>query len=427
MPDEISGTIPPERRTPETSSPGTIVVVGAGHAGAQIVESLRTGGFGGKLVMLGDEWDRPYERPATSKDLLSGGMDLDRVFLKRETYYQDKDIDLRLGVRVTAIDREARAVVCADGTSLGYDVLVIATGARPRALRVPGAGLDGIFTLRSLADSRAIGARLGPGKRLAVVGGGYVGLEVAASAIKLGCAVTVIEMQERLLGRVVAAEIADFYDGAHRAAGVDIRYGVVIQEFTGDTSTGNGAVTGVTLTDGTTIPADVVVVGIGAAPNTELADAAGLAVENGIVVDACGRTADPAIFAIGDATNHPNDILGRRLRLESVPAAMGQARAAASAILGKPKPFHELPWFWSDQFDLKLQIAGLSEIGDQVVLRGDPATRHFAAYYLRRGAVVAVNAINSGKDFIGGRKLVAEGRIVDAARLADPAIPLSEV
>jgi 3-phenylpropionate/trans-cinnamate dioxygenase ferredoxin reductase subunit len=320
------------------------------------------------------------------------------------------------------IDRAARSVLCADGTRLPYDVLVIATGAKARTLQVPGTNLPGIFTLRSLADAQAIAERLGPGKRLAVVGGGYVGLEVAASATKLGCAVTIIEMQERLLGRVVAAEVSDFYDRAHREAGVDIHYGVVIAGFSGEAS-----VTGVALTDGVVIPADAVVVGIGATPNVELAVAAGLAVENGIVVDECGRTADPAIFAIGDATNHPNNVLGKRLRLESVPAAMGQARAAASAILGQPKPFHEIPWFWSDQYDLKLQIAGLSEMGDQVVLRGDPDTRHFAAYYLRRGAIVAVNAINSGKDFIGGRKLVAEARIVDPARLADPAIPLAEV
>jgi 3-phenylpropionate/trans-cinnamate dioxygenase ferredoxin reductase subunit len=407
--------------------PQTIIIIGAGHAGAQLVDSLRTGGFDGRLVLIGDEHHRPYERPATSKDLLSGEMEIDRVFLKRETYYQEKNIDLRLGVRVTAIDRGARHVICADGTSLAYDMLVIATGARARTLQVPGAGLDGVFTLRSLADAQAIGPRLGPGKRLAVVGGGYVGLEVAASAIKLGCAVTVIEMQERLLGRVVAAEIADFYDKVHREAGVDIHYGVVIERMVGDAGDGRGRITGVQLTDGALIPADTVVVGIGAAPNTELAAEAGLAVENGIVVDDCGRTADPTIFAIGDATNHPNNLLHKRLRLESVPAAMGQARAAASAILGKPKPFQELPWFWSDQYDLKLQIAGLSEIGDQVVLRGDPETRHFAAYYLRRGAIAAVNAINSAKDFIGGRKLVAEGRIVDPARLADPAIALAEV
>ncbi len=413
--------------SPTTASPPvtprSIVVIGAGHAGAQMAESLRLGGFEGSLILIGDERHRPYERPATSKDLLSGVMEMDRVFLKRENYYHEKKIDLRLGVRVTAIDRAQRKVICDDGDSIGYDNLVIATGARARTLQVPGADLDGIFTLRSLADSQAIGARMKPGARLAVVGGGYVGLEVAASAIKLGCAVTVIEMQERLLGRVVAAEVADFYDRAHRAAGVDIRYGVVIEEFKGAA----GAVRGVGLTDGSMIAADLVVVGVGAAPNTELAAAAGLAVENGIVVDDCGRTADPAIFAIGDATNHPNDILGKRLRLESVPAAMGQARAAASAILGAPKPFHELPWFWSDQYDLKLQIAGLSEMGDRVVLRGDPDSRRFAAYYLRRGAVAAVNAINSGKDFLGGRKLIVEGRIVDPARLADPLIPLAEV
>jgi 3-phenylpropionate/trans-cinnamate dioxygenase ferredoxin reductase subunit len=399
-----------------------IVVIGAGHAGAQLVESLRAGGYGGRIILIGDEPYRPYERPATSKELLSGGMDLDRVFLKRDAFYQEKQIELRLDTRVVRLDRAQKMVILAGGESIPYDKAVIATGARARILQTPGASLDGIFYLRSLADSRAIGNRLGAGKRLVIVGGGYVGLEVAASATKLGCAVTVVEMQERLLARVVAGEVAEFYEQAHRAAGVDIHFGVVIERFVGDS-----AVSAVRLTDGTEIPADVVVIGIGAVPNTELAGEAGLAVENGIVVDDCGRTADPDVFAIGDATNHPNDLLGKRLRLESVPAAMGQARAVASAILSAPKPFHEIPWFWSDQYDLKLQIVGLSEIGDVVVLRGDPATRKFAAYYLRKGVIVAVNAVNSGKDFIGGRKLVLERRRPDPTRLADPAIPLAEV
>jgi 3-phenylpropionate/trans-cinnamate dioxygenase ferredoxin reductase subunit len=400
----------------------TIIVIGAGHGGAQIVESLRGGGFDGNLIMIGDEAYRPYDRPATSKELLSGGLDIERVFLKRDQFYADKKIDLRLGTSVTAIDRKAHAVTLSTGESLSYDKLVIATGARARRLTVPGADLDGVFYLRSLADSQAIGARLGPGKNLAIIGGGYVGLEVAASATKLGCKVAVIEMLERLLARVAGAEIADFYRDAHKAAGVDLHFGVMIEGFVGE-----GSLRAVRLTDGTEIPADVVVVGVGAVPNTELAIAAGLAVENGIVVDDCGRTSDPAVFAVGDATNHPNDLLGKRLRLESVPAAMGQARAAASAILGNPKPFHELPWFWSDQYDIKLQIAGLSEIGDRVVLRGDPATRRFAAFYLREGVIVAVNSVNSAKDFMVGKKLIVEGRKPDVAKLADLAVPLAEV
>ena len=400
----------------------TIIVIGAGHGGAQIVESLRSGGFDGTLIMIGDEAHKPYDRPATSKELLSGGIEMERVFLKREQFYIDKHIDLRLGTTVTAIDRYARTVTLANGESLGYDKLVIATGARARRITVPGADLDGVFYLRSLADSQAIGARLGPDKNLAIIGGGYVGLEVAASATKLGCKVAVIEMLERLLARVAGAEIADFYAESHRAAGVDLHFGVMIEGFVGE-----GSVRAVRLTDGTEIPADAVVVGIGAVPNTELAVAAGLAVENGIVVDDCGRTTDPAIFAVGDATNHPNELLGKRLRLESVPAAMGQARAAASAILGNPKPFHELPWFWSDQYDIKLQIAGMSEIGDQVVLRGNPADRRFAAFYLRRGKIVAVNSVNSAKDFMGGKKLIVEGRVPDLAKLADTAVPLAEV
>ena len=400
-----------------------ILVIGAGHAGAQAVEALRAGGFEGRLVLIGDERYRPYERPPLSKALMSGTIELERVFLKRESWYAEKNIELMLGVSVAEIDRSGRKVVLSNADTLDYDKLIIATGARARPLHVPGSDLDGIFTLRSLVDSQAIGARLTPGAHLAVVGGGYVGLEVAASAIKLGCKVTLIEMQERLLSRVAAPELSDFYDREHRRAGVEIRYGVQVDRFTG-----SGRIEHMHLSDGSKLGLDLAVVGIGAIPNTELAERCGLAVENGIVVDDCARTSDPSIFAAGDATNHPNALLGRRLRLESVPAAMGQARAAASAICGTPKPFNEVPWFWSDQYDLKLQMAGLSEIGDQVVLRGDPFSRRFAAFYLREGIVTAVNAVNSTKDFVGGRKLVAEKKMVtDPSRLADPGIALADI
>jgi 3-phenylpropionate/trans-cinnamate dioxygenase ferredoxin reductase subunit len=399
----------------------TVIAIGAGHAGAQLVESLRSGGFGGKVILLGDEHHRPYERPATSKDLLNGSMDRDRVFLKREGYYREKNIDLRLGARVVAIDRAKRTVSLAAGGALSYDRLVIATGARARTLQVPGAELDGVFYLRSLADSLAIGARLLPGRRLVVVGGGYVGLEVAASAIRLGCQVTLLEMQNHLLGRVAAPEIAAFYEKVHCEAGVDIRYGVTIDRFVGDK-----VVRAVRLADGAEFEADIVVIGVGSVPNIEVAAEAGLTLDNGIAVDEFGQTSDLNIFAVGDATNHPNSLLGKRLRLESVPAATGQARAAASMILGNPKPYVELPWFWSDQYDLKLQIAGLSEAGDKIVLRGDPASRHFAAFYVRKDVIVAVNAINSAKDFVGGRRLILEKRIADPVRLADPSIPLTE-
>jgi 3-phenylpropionate/trans-cinnamate dioxygenase ferredoxin reductase subunit len=400
----------------------TIIVIGAGHAGAQLVESLRSGGFDGRLVLIGDETYRPYDRPATSKGLLGGELEIERAFLKRESYYDDQKIELLLGCTARKIDRSAKSVTLSDGRTLAYDKLIIATGARARKIDVPGAELDGVFYLRSLADSLAIGKKLVPGAHLLIVGGGYVGLEVAASAIKRGARVTVVEVQDRLLGRVAGAEIADFYAREHRARGVEIRLGTAVERFIG-----TGAVTGARLSGGAEIAIDAAVVGVGAIPNTELAAEAGLAVDNGIVVDDCGRTLDPAIFAAGDATNHPNALLGRRLRLESVPAAMGQARAIASAICGEPKPYVEIPWFWSDQFDLKLQIVGLSEPGDRVVLRGDPASRKFAAFYLRDGVVVAVNAVNSAKDFIGGRKLVLERKRADPARLADPAIALAEV
>jgi 3-phenylpropionate/trans-cinnamate dioxygenase ferredoxin reductase subunit len=401
--------------------PETIIVIGAGHGGAQLVDSLRAGEFGGNLIMIGDEVHRPYDRPSTSKGLLSGSVELERTFLKREQFYVDNKIDLRLGTSVSEVDRKARTVRLSTGERLTYDRLVMATGARARRLTAAGADLDGVFYLRSLADSQAIAGWLGPGKRLAIIGGGYVGLEVAASATELGCRVTVIETQKRLLARVAGAEIAEFYCKVHRAAGVDVLLDAVLEGFIGE-----GSVKSVRLTDGTEILADVVVVGIGSIPNAELAAAAGLAVENGIVVDDCGRTSDPAIFAIGDATNHPNDVIGKRLRLESVPAALGQARAAASAILGQPKPFHELPWFWSNQYDIKLQIAGLSQPDDQVVVRGDPGSNRFAAFYLREGKIVAVNSVNSAKDFVVGKRLITEGRLPGVGRLADPAVPLAD-
>jgi 3-phenylpropionate/trans-cinnamate dioxygenase ferredoxin reductase component len=399
-----------------------IIVIGAGHGGAQLVDSLRAGGYCGDLIMIGDEAHRPYDRPSTSKGLLSGSVDLERTFLKRERYYADHRVELRLGTRVTELNRHARTVGLSTGETLVYDRLVMATGARARRLSVPGSELDGVYCLRSLADSQAIAARLGPGKRVAIIGGGYVGLEVAASATGLGCSVTLIEMQERLLARVAGEEISRFYSNLHRRAGVELLLGTALEGFTGE-----AAVRSVLLADGREIAVDVVVVGVGAVPNTELACAAGLTVENGIVVDDCGRTSDPGIFAIGDATNHPNSLIGKRIRLESVPAALGQARAAASAILGDPKPFHELPWFWSDQYDVKLQIAGLSQPEDEVVIRGDPATGHFAAFYLREGRIVAVNSVNSAKDFVLGKKLIAEHRVPDAGRLADPAVPLAQV
>jgi 3-phenylpropionate/trans-cinnamate dioxygenase ferredoxin reductase subunit len=400
----------------------TIVIIGAGHAGAQLVDSLRSGGYAGRLVLIGDEVHRPYDRPLTSKGLLSGEVEIERAYLKRDNYYAEKNIELLLGKRAREIARAAHAVVLDDGRTIDYDKLVIATGARARRLEVPGATLDGVFYLRSLADSLAIGKRLIPGAHLMVVGGGYVGLEVAASAIKLGCRVTVVEVLERLLARVAGAEVADFYAAQHRSHGVDVKLGAGIEGFLG-----KDRLEGARLSSGDEIKVDVAVVGVGAVPNTELAAEAGLAIDNGISVDDCGRTSDPGIFAAGDATNHPNALLGRRLRLESVPAAMGQARAIASAILGDPKPYVEIPWFWSDQYDLKLQMVGLNEPGDHVVLRGDPASRKFAAYYLRDGAVVAVNAVNSAKDFIGGRKLITEGKKPDPARLADPAIALAEL
>lgn len=400
----------------------TIIIVGAGQAAAQAVQTLRAKGSDERIIVIGDEPYVPYERPPLSKALLAGEIELDRVYLKKPAYYEEKGVELRLDTRVEAIDRAARAVTLSDGAPLRYDALIIATGSRVRKLRLPGADLAGIHYLRSIDDVLAIREGLKPGARLAIVGAGYIGLEVAAVARKLGVEVTVLEALDRVMNRVVAAPISHFYEDVHRAAGVDLRLGVGISGFEGD-----GHVTAVRLADGTHVACDLAVVGIGIQPNVELAEDAGLEVANGIAVDDCARTSDPHIFAAGDCTNHPNALLGGRLRLESVQNAVSQGKAAALAILGMPEPYAEVPWFWSDQYDLKLQIAGLSEPTDELVLRGDPQSRKFSAVYLRNNVIVAINVINNLKDFLPAKKLIAERRVVDRARLSDPEVSLKDL
>jgi 3-phenylpropionate/trans-cinnamate dioxygenase ferredoxin reductase component len=398
-----------------------LVIVGAGQAGAQVAISLRQLGFAGDISLLGDEPAPPYQRPPLSKAYMSGEMALERTLIRSEAYYLKSRIDLRPATRVLGILRDQRRVVL-DDQQLPYDALVLCTGTRARRLGLPGEELAGVFYLRTLADSERIRAAVRPGARAVIIGGGYIGLEVAASLRKLGAEVAVLEALNRVMNRVVAPPVSDFFAAEHAQHGVAIETGALVAALEGVSS-----VERVVCRDGRAFAADLVVIGVGAVPNDELARDAGLAVENGIVVDELGRTSDPAIFAAGDVTNHPNALFDRRLRLESVHNAMAQAKAVAQAIAGKPAPYAEVPWFWSDQYDLKLQIAGVGDPDDELILRGDPLRRSFSALHLRAGRLVAIDCINRGADFLAGKKLIAEARPIERARAADPETRLAEL
>ena len=393
------------------------VIVGGGHAAGQAAASLRQEGYAGELVILADEPHIPYQRPPLSKQYLAGEQGLDRVYLRAAKFYADKDVHVRMAARAAGIDRDAKTVVLEGGGDIAYDKLLLATGGRPRILDIPGADLPGVHYLRTIADSDAIKADLAPRRRLAVVGGGYIGLEVAAVAVAAGLSVTVVEMEERILQRVTTPAMSAFYHTLHGDAGVTIRTGA-----RAEACVGTDAVTGVRCADGSEIPADVVVVGVGIVPNVELAADAGLPCGDGIIVDERCTTADPDILAAGDCTNHPNPLLDRRLRLESVPNAMEQARVAAANMLGQDRVYSSVPWFWSDQYDLKLQMVGFSADGDTTVTRGDPEARRFAVFHLKDGTLAAADAVNSPREFMACRQLV--GKPVDAARLADPLVDL---
>jgi 3-phenylpropionate/trans-cinnamate dioxygenase ferredoxin reductase subunit len=399
--------------------PERVVIVGAGQAGAQVAVSLRQLGYGDEITLLGEERQLPYQRPPLSKAYLSGEMALERTWLRSEGYYGKHGVDLRLGVRAARILRGERAVVCADGAWLSYDKLAICTGTGARRLDVPGVDLPGVLYLRTLADADRIKAAVRPGAVAVIIGGGYIGLEVAASLRKLGCAVIVVEALGRVMNRVVAPPVSAFFAAEHARRGVEIVTGAAVAALDGDPR-----VQRVVCMDGRTFDADLVVIGIGAVPNDELARDAGLEVENGVVVDAFGRTSDPAIFAAGDVTNHPNELFARRLRLESVHNAMEQAKAVARTIAGQRQAYADVPWFWSDQYDLKLQIAGVGDPGDELILRGDPAARAFSCLHLRDGRLVAIDCVNRGGDFLAAKKLIGARSVVARSRAADPALPL---
>lgn len=399
----------------------SVVIVGAGEAGGQTAISLRQAGFEGPVTIVGDEPYIPYERPALSKQFLAREIELERLYLRAEEFYADKDIALRLGERVASIESGKRATL-ETGETLTASTIVLATGGRARPLPVPGADLGGVHYLRTIGDALGFRDSLKPGVRVTIVGGGYIGLEVAAVARKLGCTVTVLEMEHRVLNRVVAAEVSEFYDRVHTEAGVHIRTGITVTGFQGSTHVQQAL-----CNDDTKVEADIVIIGIGIIPNVELAEAASINVDNGIVVDSLTRTSAKNVYAVGDCSNHPNELLGRRLRLESVQNALSQGKTAANAIVGKETPYAEVPWFWSDQYDIKLQMAGINDPEDEVVVRGDSTSRSFSVCYLRDGVLVAVNAMNRPKDFIQAKKAIAAKIRPDRTLLVDPETPLKDL
>jgi len=399
----------------------TIVVVGGGHAAAQVVDSLRRDGFSGRLVLVAGEPELPYQRPPLSKKFLAGEMELDRLPIRHAPFYEGIHCETILGNQALAIDTAARRLKLAGGEEVTYDKLVLAVGGHARPLPVPGAELSGVHVLRTVADVHAIRALAKPGARAAIVGAGYIGLECAATLRKLGLEVTVIEMLDRVMSRVVAPEMSRFYHQEHVAHGVTVLTGKRVGAFTGV-----DRIAAVECADGTRIAADLAIVGIGLVPNTSLAEAAGLLCDDGIAVDEHCRTSDPHIYAIGDCCSHPSPRYGRRIRLESVDNAFEQAKTASANLCGRPTAHDKVPWFWSDQYELKLQIVGLSQHYDKVVLRGDPATRAFSCCYLRDGELIALDAVNHAKDFMAARKLIAERARPDPGRLADAAVALRD-
>jgi 3-phenylpropionate/trans-cinnamate dioxygenase ferredoxin reductase subunit len=389
----------------------TVVIVGGGQGGFQVAASLRGKKFDGPVLILGEEAALPYQRPPLSKGYIKGEASESSVLLRPEGFYAANAIEVRLGTRVAAIDRNAGAVMLAGGERVSYDSLVLATGARVRPLPVPGADLAGVVYVRTLADAVTLKPLIEAAPRVVVVGGGFIGLECAAVASHLGCQVTVLEAMERLMGRVVSPVLSAYYRDLHAGHGVDVRLQVSVAEIRG----ASGRVTGVRCADGTVVPADLVVVGIGVIPNAELAATAGLACDRGIVVDALLRTLDPHIYAIGDCAAFPHPMAQGLARLESVQNAIDQGKAVADAIMGMPKPYTAVPWFWSDQYDVKLQIVGLTQNYDDTVTLGDVASGRFSVVYFREGRLIGIDSVNKPSDHVVGRKLLGAGKTLTPA------------
>jgi len=405
------------------SAISSIVIVGAGHAGVQAAASLREEGYEGALTLVGDEPELPYQRPPLSKAFLKGEVDLEGLPLRAESFFLGHGIALAFGDKAVRIDRATGALELASGAALPYDRLILATGARARELKVPGADFANVIGLRSIRHAQAIREGLGPDKRIVIIGAGFIGLEIAATARKLGGEVTVLEISERPMGRAVSPIMSQFFADAHRGFGSDLKLATGVAAIRGE----DGRATSVELSTGEILPCDLVIVGVGIVAEDALAAAAGLACQNGIVVDEGMRTSDPDIFAIGDCASFPSRMLGSALRLESVQNATDQAKCAARTILGKGAAYEALPWFWSDQGDLKLQIAGLSHGVDTWATRGDPTTRAFAVFGFKDGALRVVETVNRGAEHMAGRKLIAANTPLTPEQAADLSFDLRKL
>jgi len=398
------------------SESADIVIVGTGHGAAQAAIALRQRGADGRIVMIGRDTVPPYERPPLSKEYLAGDKPFERIMIRPEAFWADKGVELRLGAAVTKIDAAAHSVTLSDGSTLGYRKLIWSGGGDPRRLACPGAGLKGIFYVRDKSDADAMMTALEAGaKHAVVIGGGYIGLEAAAVAAQRGLQVTLVEMAERILQRVAAPETSDYFRDLHRGHGVDLREGVGLVRLTST----DGRVSGAELSDGSTLDCDLVIVGVGIAPATDLAEAAGLTLDNGIAVDALGRTSDPAIWAAGDCASFP--WRGTRIRLESVQNAIDQAEAVADNILGAEAAYDPHPWFWSDQYDVKLQIAGLNTGYDRLVVRPGDRPGSASHWYYSEATLLSVDAMNDPRAYMIGKRMIETGKSPDAAAVADPA------
>jgi len=402
-----------------------VVIVGAGHGGAQVALALRTNGFEGSILMIGRESEPPYERPPLSKEYLARDKEFDRLYIRPPQFWVDKNVTLKLGTEVTSVDAAAHQVTLGDGSTVTYGKLVWAAGGDPRKLTCAGADLGGVHAVRTREDVDRLMGELDAGaKQVVVIGGGYIGLEAAAVLTKLGCSVTLLEALPRILARVAGPDISAFYEADHRAHGVDLRTNIAVDSLVGD----GGKVSGVKLADGSVIPAQIVIVGIGIIPSVAPLLAAGADGVNGVNVDDHCRTSLPDVYAIGDCAAFACAYAeGAMMRVESVQNANDMGTSVAKAICGDPQPYHAFPWFWSNQYDLKLQTAGLSVGYDETVLRGDPATRSFSVLYLKDGRLIALDCVNVIKDYVQGRKLVEAGAVIDPAKLADTSLPLKEL
>jgi 3-phenylpropionate/trans-cinnamate dioxygenase ferredoxin reductase component len=404
----------------------TFAIIGAGQSGGWTAKTLRDEGFEGRIVLFGDEPYPPYERPPLSKEVLLGDQPVESTYLWPEGSYDEWNVEMRLDTRVASISPANHSLTLENGETVTYDKLMIATGGRARPLPVAGADLNGVHYLRAISDTVAIRAGIAAavtgGSRIFVVGGGWIGLEVAAAARKQGADVTLVEALDQLCGRALTPEFAARLLKIHLDHGVDIRLNTSIDHFEGD-----GALARAHLSDGETIDCATAVIGIGLIANTELAADAGLETDNGIVVDEFGRSSNPDIFAAGDVTNHPNELLGRRIRLESWENAQNQAIAAAKAMLDKGEAYSEVPWFWSDQYDVNIQLVGLPEECDQTVLRGDPDAPEFIEFYLKDGRIDGAAAMNNPRDLRFTKRLIQARKVVDPAQLADPSVKLQAI